>query len=127
MDIGDEIRAARQRMDWDQRRLAREIGVSRGAVGKWEGGGGGSGITLDNLRKLSAVLGIPLARLLGEQSDEGLLISDRTEIAVVKLFRRLPAALQEVHLKLLQTNVKASEPAHQAGGPVNRRRVRPLG
>ena len=58
-DIGSAIRAARQAKGWSQVRLAREVGVSQGAISNWE-----SGYRLPEWARLlviAAALGLALA------------------------------------------------------------------
>ena len=122
MQIGDQIRAARRRLGWTQRQLAKIVGVSPGAVAGWEGGGGGKGISTDHLAKVARVLQLPVSELLGERPNDGLLLTDKAEIAVIELFRRLPPGLRKAHLRLLYEQVGGDTP-HEERRPSDRRRV----
>jgi transcriptional regulator with XRE-family HTH domain len=124
MKVGDRIREARTRLGWSQRAFAAQIGVHNSAVAQWEGGGGGKGITLDNLIKAARVLQIKPSELLGEKAaSDSFCIDDPREIALVQLFRGMPEALKDVHLRLLYVQAGVSEPPEQKGNPGNRKRI----
>jgi transcriptional regulator with XRE-family HTH domain len=128
MDVGDRIRAARRNLGLSQRDVASAVGVSHGAVARWEGGGGGNGIATDNLVKIARVLQIRASSLLGEEAGvdhDAIAISDPREIALIELFRRLSPKLREIHLNLLYENVGviSSGQPQQEGNPPKRRKI----
>jgi transcriptional regulator with XRE-family HTH domain len=122
VNIGDRIRAARQRAGITQRALAELLGVDKSAVAQWEGGGGGTGIKTSNLVELARVLGIKPSELLGAPSpDDQLLLESEDEIALVTLYRRLSKELQDIHLRMMATQVTEGQPAERPRRPTNRR------
>ena len=118
VDVSDQIRSARIKLGLTQRQLAKAVGVTAGAVGQWEGGGGRSGISTDNLVAVARVLQLPVSGLVGDGRD-GLTTTDPTEIAWVELYRRLSPALREIHLRLLYEQVGCDAP-QKKGGPTDR-------
>lgn len=64
--VGERIRIAREANDLTQTRLGELIGVKQQSVQKWESGGMPS---TRNLEKLSLVLGVPIAALLGNVNE----------------------------------------------------------
>lgn len=129
MTIGDRIRAARTRLGLTQRVLAERLGVDKSAVAQWEGGGGGKGIKTSNLVEAARVLQIKPSELLGEgagadsNSVDKMEILDPKEIALVSLYRRLPARLKDVHLQLLYAQTGTSQPPEEQANPGNRKRI----
>lgn len=112
MDLKDRIRKARNKVGMSQTQLAIAVGVSRGAVAQWEGGGStGKGPTTENLAKIARVTMTPASELIGEPGfhDSGLDVRDPTEVAVVELLRRLPEGLRQAHLALLYQQLGATE------------------
>jgi transcriptional regulator with XRE-family HTH domain len=122
VNIGDRIRAARQRVGITQRALAELLGVNKSAVAQWEGGGGGTGIKTSNLVELARVLGIKPSELLGAPTpDDQLLLESEDEIALITLYRRLSKELQGIHLRMMATQVTESQPSERPRRPLNRR------
>lgn len=87
MDVGQRIKAARQRIGWSQQRLGDLVGVSKSAVSQWESGT--TGQLQANLRRAAMALGIPLSELFGEKEAGALLVHDPKELAILELFRGL--------------------------------------
>lgn len=55
VDLGQQIRRARERRGWTQQRLALEIGVGARTIGGWERG---ESVPMNRMGKLEEVLGI---------------------------------------------------------------------
>ena len=126
MEIADRIRDARLRLKWTQEQLADAIGVSRGAVGQWEGGGARTKKPgRENLIKAARVLQIRVSDLLGEGAPSVIQVSDPAEIALLEVHRRLAPHLREIHLRLAYdlAGLGPSEAAEQDAHPVDRKRV----
>lgn len=124
MKIGDAIRAARTKAGLTQRQLAEKVGVDKSAVAQWEGGGGGKGISLDNLVEVARILEVKPSELLGEPTPaDKMELTDTREIAVVALFRKLSEPLKDVHLNLLRLQTGTRDLPEQESRPSNRRRV----
>ena len=66
--ISINIIRLRNELDWNQTRLAQEAGISGAALSKIEGGERIPTIVV--LRKLSAVLKVPLHEITGEETEE---------------------------------------------------------
>jgi transcriptional regulator with XRE-family HTH domain len=62
MGIGEQVKAARKGRGWSQEELAERLDVSRPYISKVESG---ASVSLDVLRKLTAVLGLDPVALLG--------------------------------------------------------------
>ena len=66
MDVGSRIAAWRNHRRLSQRDLAEAVGVTQGAVAQWEGTGDTKGgISLDNLNRVVAALGLSMERFYG--------------------------------------------------------------
>jgi transcriptional regulator with XRE-family HTH domain len=68
MEIGKRIKAARKRHKWTQEDLAANVGVTRGAVCNWELG---SGMTNENLARVSEITGAPIEWLMKGEGPPG--------------------------------------------------------
>ena len=68
MPMGEQIREARRKKGLSQEEVARELGISRQAVTKWEGEQ--SAPSAGNLKKLAALLETTLGRLLNGDTAE---------------------------------------------------------
>ena len=98
--VGAQIRARRTALRLSQEELGHRVGVTQGAVNQWEAGA--ANITLENLVKVAAVLGVDPAALLGEQpaadpnvSEEILTLAlSSVASALSAKFFALPAAQQ---------------------------------
>jgi transcriptional regulator with XRE-family HTH domain len=125
MEVGDKIRRARREKGWTQEQLAQAVGVNKSAVAQWETPGGArTGITVQNLQRVARVLGKRMSDLLEDSPpDEGMIITDPDEIALVELFRRMSARQKDVHLKLFYTSVGIDEGPQAQRNPSKRRRV----
>jgi transcriptional regulator with XRE-family HTH domain len=122
--ISDRIRAARTKAGLTQRALAARLGVDKSAVAQWEGGGGGVGIKTSNLVEVARVLGVRPSDLLGEPSHaDRLVLEDTDEITLVTLFRGLPKALREAHLRLLYVSSDPGNVAQLSSHEPDRRQL----
>jgi transcriptional regulator with XRE-family HTH domain len=68
-ELGERIKSARGKVGLTQARLAKELGISRGAVGQWEIGMGVP--CTERLGTLAALLGVSLDWLLGMPRQAG--------------------------------------------------------
>ena len=78
MEIGERIRTARIGMGMSQAELGTMLGVQRSAISKWEKGHVVN-IKRSTLMKLSKVLNIPLAELVGSDSSDTEIISEQNQ------------------------------------------------
>lgn len=118
MDIGDKIRAKRREAGLTQRDLAKLVGVSPGAVGQWEGGGGGKGISTANLMKLTAALGMDIDDVLSQATlDAPLTVVDPEEKAAIHAMRLLDSRLRSAHVRLLFAQIATSRAADEKSDP----------
>jgi transcriptional regulator with XRE-family HTH domain len=66
--VGERVRTKREELKISQEKLAREIGVSKNTVGRWEAGGGIDG---ENLDRLALALGVSSDWILrGDRREE---------------------------------------------------------
>ena len=122
--IGDRIRAARAKAGMTQRSLAMRLGVDKSAVAQWEGGGGGSGIKTSNLIELARILGVRPSELLGEPTPaDHMTLDDTDEIALLVLYRRLPARQRGIYRQLLEIGIDRGHFSDDEGNVEERRRV----
>lgn len=106
MDIGDRIRAARERAGLTQKQLAEAVGVSDVAVTLWENRKNRRGITNEHLEKVAEILGVTMGVLLGEKQPRPLVTRARMSTVVVsqaektllELFRGFSQELQLLQL-----------------------------
>lgn len=106
MDIGERIRAARERAGLTQHQLAEACGVSDTAVTLWENRKNRRGITNEHLEKVAEILGVSMGTLLGEKPPKPLtmrtgataVVVSKTEKALLDLFRTFPQELQLLQL-----------------------------
>lgn len=111
MDISDAVRTARKAAGLTQEQLAALMDVSKGAVARWEGGGGGNGVKPDNLVKLARVLEVSAASLLGEGADISERVTNPRELAWLEAFRTLSPELRELHLNLVRRQIMEGKPS----------------
>jgi transcriptional regulator with XRE-family HTH domain len=106
--VGARIRAARIAAGLTQEGLARAVGVSRSAVAQWETGRAGQ--VGANLARLAAALGVSAAHLLsgrdGPEGGPGAETAD--ELALLRIYRRLPGEDRQVVLRLALRLARAS-------------------
>lgn len=65
---GEKIKTKRREKNLSQEDLARELGITRQAISKWETDKATP--TMTNLRELSEVLGVDMAYFIGQANDE---------------------------------------------------------
>lgn len=120
--IADAIRRGRESLGLSQRELARQMGVTGGAVAQWEGEGDRyRPPMIDNLWGLSRVLGIPINELLGVPAGRvgapaateapAVRAEDRTEVELLALFRVLPKEKKADILARVYAALGAGEPS----------------
>lgn len=118
MEIGDRIRLERLARGLTQVELADAVGVNKSAVAQWESAANRRGITTDNLIKVARALAIPVARLTsGNDDGEPELVTLPRELALLRVFRVMSPALQDVYLKLAYVNAGLREPSEAEGDP----------
>lgn len=101
MRIGDLIRTERARLRWTQRALAKQLGVSPGAVAQWETGD--TRPTLANAINFCALAAIDASVLFGPGGDyAGQLVEDPDELALITAWRTLPAEDRAGVLRLIR-------------------------
>jgi transcriptional regulator with XRE-family HTH domain len=126
MEIADRLRAARVKKGWTQAQLAKLLGVSRGAIGQWEGGGARTKKPgRDNLLRAAHILQISVSELLGDVSPSVLSTSDPDEITILELHRSFSARLKDVHLRLTYelAGLDVGEMPEKGPSPSNRKRI----
>lgn len=74
IEIGNRIRKMRADMDIDANDMAKRLGVTRGAVGNWELGGG---IKRENLQKIAAEYDVSFEWLAGHLPIDGVVLPKR--------------------------------------------------
>jgi transcriptional regulator with XRE-family HTH domain len=123
MEIGDRIRVERRKAGLTQVQLAERLGVDKSAVAQWESPNSRKGITLTNLLRVADVLAIKLSKLTGDHQDDGLFVKDDQEIALLKLFRQMPARYQRIHLELFYASAGLAKPEKLQSDPTHGKRV----
>ena len=84
--VGTRIRTARRARGWTQDDLATAVGVSRSAVAQWETDRAGQ--LRDNLARIAAALGQPVAELLdGNPHLDDFAPGSADELALLRLYR----------------------------------------
>jgi transcriptional regulator with XRE-family HTH domain len=108
MDIASAIRNARSAKGYSQRKLARMIHVSPGAVGQWENGTNVP--TIENRVEISKALEIPFVDLLPEIPSMGsMVVEDPQVISLVWNFLKLPGPVREALLMQVVAVAKSLE------------------
>ena len=67
MELGTYIKSRRLNKDWSQSKLAKEVGVNRSLVSRWESDQ--SEPTLSNFIKVCEVLGMKLDDFIGKEVE----------------------------------------------------------
>lgn len=92
--IGGVLRAAREGLGYTQLRLAGEIGVSEGTYSRYEAGK--QKITIPELKRVAALLDLPLEAVLGEPAGGPPLVPDVAHRVADLVAERLPAIVRAV-------------------------------
>jgi transcriptional regulator with XRE-family HTH domain len=101
MQIGDRMRAARERCGMTQSELAAKLGVSAPTVTLWENQRNRRAVNVKYLEPIAAALNIRVGELLGESppSEQPQLVAEGpAEIQLLRLFRLMPEKLKLVQL-----------------------------
>ena len=99
MEISDIIRASRKRKKLSQRKLAELLGVTYGAVGQWETGGG---IRQEHMHALRIALDISEDFMAPASSPyQGEVVEDPDELALLRFWRGLDSAERRTFAKRL--------------------------
>lgn len=98
---GTRIREARRARGLTQADLAAAVGVSRSAVAQWETDRAGQ--VTGNLARIATVLGVPVAQLIAADATAGMVTTDGSELALVRLYRDCSQADRQL---LLRTAVR---------------------
>jgi transcriptional regulator with XRE-family HTH domain len=118
MDVGDLIRSARRELGFSQRKLAKAVGVSPGAVGQWESSNSTNKPSHENLIEVARVLQLSLNSLTQDGSTmPAFELTDPKEIALVTLYRAMTPRQKNTHLSLFYSTTGAAEPAHDKSSP----------
>jgi len=113
VEIGNRIRAARERLGLTQAALAQQVGVTRSAVAQWETGRAGQ--VGGHLAQIAAVLGLGIdhllrggaAQSLAQEFGESGLTGD--EMAILRLYRNCPADDRAILLRMARRLSQAEE------------------
>ena len=102
MEVGDRLRAARERRHMTQGELAAKLGVNIATVTLWENRKNRRQVGTKYLRKIAEALDIRVSELLGENEppppQTGLVTIDLAETQLLRLFRLMPQELKLVQL-----------------------------
>lgn len=99
--LGKRIGDARRRLELSQDVIARQLGVSKGAVGQYEIGY--TSPRLPKLHKLAEILGVTVEWLLtGDDPDEKVKAQTVAEQEALQLMRAIPAEQQDAALAMLK-------------------------
>lgn len=107
--IGERLRSAREALGYTQQRLADEIGVAASTYSRYEAGV--QKITIPELRKVAALLGIPLEAAIGGPGPDNPLLGDVADRVADKLAERLPAIVRAILTE------QTAQAGHHGGGP----------
>ena len=102
MEVGDRLRAARERRHMTQGELAAKLGVNIATVTLWENHKNRRQVGTKYLRKIAEALDIRVSELLGENEppppQTGLVTMDLAETELLRMFRLMPETLKLVQL-----------------------------
>lgn len=102
MEIGDLIRTERTRRGWNQRLLAKSLGVTPGAVAQWELGS--TRPKLARLIDICTLFGISAQSFLEPGSPYfGQIVEDQDEIALLALWRKTDPTQRKTIMRILRT------------------------
>ena len=106
VQIANSIRRGRAAAKLSQKQLAQRLGVSAGAVGRWETGDINPSIS--NRVQIARLLHIPLAELLPEAKGVGAdALSTPLVVAIIQQVLKLPERVQEAFLVQISATVEA--------------------
>ena len=108
MGVGVKIRNARLAKGMTQEELGELLGIKKSAVAKYENGRIVN-IKRSNLKKISEVLGIPAAELIGDYETEKPVEIDGltgAKLALVKFAQSVPEEKAALALRLLKASVE---------------------
>jgi transcriptional regulator with XRE-family HTH domain len=101
MEVGDRLRATREKRGMTQGELASKLGVSPVTVTLWENRKHRRQIGTKYLRKVAEALEIPVSELLGEQEakppqtgSSPVVARDLAETQLLRMFRLMPEELK---------------------------------
>lgn len=115
--IGTAIAQARAQLGLTQREFAESIGVSQGLVGAWESHIKTPGAK--TLKKISDATGISMDAIAGgDDVSSALQVTDRTEIRVVLLYRRLPALAKNNVLQMMEMAANLTRVSQKKSSPL---------
>lgn len=116
-DIGTAIAQARAQLGLTQREFAQMIGVSQGLVGAWESRIKTPGA--QTLKKISDATGISMNAIAGgDDVSEAIQITDKTEVKLLTLYRRLPTFAKNNVLQMVEMAANLSRVSQKKGSPL---------
>jgi transcriptional regulator with XRE-family HTH domain len=130
MEVGDRLRAARERCGMTIGDLAAKMGVHIATVTLWENRKNRRQMGTRHVHKAADVLGIRVSELLGETEPAGpptrLTTQDLAETQLLRLFRLMPEELKLFQLAQFFECANVGKP-DQARGHNHRQRGVPTG
>ena len=124
MEIGDRIKAERNRVGLTQMELAARVGVDKSAVAQWESPQSRKGITSPNLVKVAAALGVGVGRLTGDETDDRPIETESDdERTLLSLYRLLPGDQQGTYLALFYVANGMTPPSKLEDDPPQGKRI----
>lgn len=99
--LGQRIKQLRENKGWSQPELARNLGVTNGAVGAWEVGLKSPRRSM--AQKVAAMLGVTMEWLLtGNEPEERTKAQTKPELEALELVRALPPEKQDMAVAMLR-------------------------
>jgi transcriptional regulator with XRE-family HTH domain len=115
MEVGDRLRAARERAGMTIGDLAAKMGVHVATVTLWENRKNRRQMGTKHLRNAADALGIRVSELLGETEHAEPKPENQVETQLLRLFRLMPQKVQLVQLAQFVETVTISQPDNAGG------------
>jgi transcriptional regulator with XRE-family HTH domain len=103
VNVGDLVRAAREKADMTQAELSLKAGLSEGAVSQWEKPHAPQRPSLKSLEQVCKAMGITVRQLFVGHSVEEVPTTEM-EREVLSLFRQLSREEQRAYLTILRSS-----------------------
>lgn len=124
MEVGDRLRAARERRHMTQQELAAKLGVSPATVTLWENQKNRRNVGTKYLNRIAAALDIRVSELLGEDdkpdAPTALVTMDLAERQLLRLFRLMPQELKLFQLAQFVECANTGQFDHAGGHDLRR-------